>query len=181
MFKSPEQDPVAILEDFAARVTSNTADLSASGEPGASWVGVGVRAAGELLVVPLDKVRELQAVPRCTRVPGTQDWLVGLAWIGGRLVSVVDLGALLQGQRGPQEPGRQVVLLRSDAAPTALLVDEVAGLKRFPQSMLERNVSGVPDWLSPYLEGIWRDAETAWGMLDVAALLANPRFRQVLR
>ncbi len=181
MSGSPEQDPVAILEDFAARVTSSTTDLSTSGEPGENWVGVGVRAAGEPLVVPLAEVRELQAVPRCTRVPGTQDWLVGLARVGGRVVSVVDLGVLLRGRPGAYDPGSQVVLLRNDTAPMALLVDEVVGLKRFPQSTLEQNVSDVPDWLTPYLSGVWRDRDTAWGMLDVAALQASPRFHQVLR
>ena len=177
----PDADPLEILEDFAARVTSSTAGLSASDEGGESWMGIGVRAAGQQLAVPLADVRELLGVPRWTQVPGTRPWLLGLASVGGRLVSLVDLGAFLQVGHSTDEPGRQVVLLRGDAAPMALLVDQVVGLKRFSRPALERDVADAPDWLSPYLAGIWRDAGEDWGMLDVEALRASPQFLQVAR
>ncbi len=176
-----ESDPIEILEDLAARVTSSTAELSASAESGDTWMGIGVRAAGAQLAVPLADVRELLGVPRCTRVPGTCSWLLGLASVGGRLVSVVDLGAFLQVDRRTDKPGRQVLMLHGDSAPTALLVDEVLGLKRFSQRALDHAATDAPDWLSPYLAGIWRDAGEAWGVLDVGALRASPRFLQVAR
>ena len=181
MSGSPDTDPFAILEDFAARVTSSPAGSSASDDSGESWMGIGVRAAGQQLAVPLADVRELIGVPHWTRVPGTRAWLLGLASVGGRLVSVVDLGAFLKLDHRTEEPGRQVVLLRNDAAPMALLVDQVVGLKRFSRPALESDVTDAPDWLSPYLAGIWRDGGEAWGMLDVEALRASPQFLQVAR
>ncbi len=181
MSESLESDPIEILEDFAARVTSSTAAVTAATEKGDTWMGVGVRAAGEQLAVPLTDVRELLGVPRCTRVPGTRSWLLGLASVGGRLVSVVDLGAFLEVDHRTDKPGRQVLLLHGDSAPIALLVDEVVGLKRFSQLVPEHDAADAPDWLSPYLAGIWRDAGEAWGMLDVGALRASPRFLQVAR
>ena len=181
MSGSPEPDPVAILEDYAARVTSSAFAPSSTDEPGDNWLGVGVRAAGEQLILPLTGVSEIQGMPPTTRLPGTQPWLLGLAHVRGRMVSVVDLSVLLQGADQTGSPGKQVVLLRGESAPTALRVDQVVGLQRIRDADLERDASGVPDWLAPYLTGVWRDATSTWGVLDLGALQGSPRFRQVVR
>ena len=63
----------------------------------------------------------------------------------------------------------------------ALRVDQVVGLQRLRDAELERDASGAPEWLAPYLTGVWRDATGSWGVLDVGALQESPRFLQVLR
>ena len=181
MAASPESDPVAILEDYAARVTSSTFDPSSTDAPGDNWLGVGVRAAGEQLILPLTGVSEIQGMPPTTRLPGTQPWLLGLAHVRGRMVSVVDLGELLQAAGRTGSPGKQVVLLRGESAPMALRVDQVVGLQRIRDAELERDASGAPEWLAPYLSGVRRDATGTWGVLDVGALQESPRLLQVLR
>ncbi len=179
MSTSAEADPMAILAEFARRAMSGADDVPAFEGAAQTAMGVGVRAASRLIIIPLSEVHALVELRHCTRIPGTQPWLRGLAHAGGRLVSVVDLGAFLS-QSGPSDKlGSWLVCLLGDAAPVGLLVDEVIGLKRFPDDAVMQGSPDDDDALSSFSAGIWRDEDQAWCVLDVQTLLASSRFLQV--
>ena len=60
------------------------------GHEEAEWSGLGFRMGDERFVCPRDDVREVLVYPDAmTRVPGTREWLGGLANVRGNEVAVV--------------------------------------------------------------------------------------------
>ena len=55
------------------------------------WSGVGFSCLGFRFVVPMGQVSELMEVPSATRLPGVQNWVIGLSNVRGRLLPLFDL------------------------------------------------------------------------------------------
>mgnify|MGYP002714204109 FL=1 len=62
------------------------------------WSGIAFEMMGQYFVAPLGEVSEVIYPPKYTPVPNTQPWVVGLANIRGRLLSVSDLAHYVSGQ-----------------------------------------------------------------------------------
>lgn len=84
-------------------------------------VGVGA----EVFGVPVEGVREIVKVPPITPLPGTPEWIRGVAQVRGEILCAVDLGRWFKVE-GRQEPAYLVVLAGLEAA-LGLLVDTVNG------------------------------------------------------
>jgi chemotaxis signal transduction protein len=69
-------------------------------------------------------VREIVPVRKTTRLPGTPDYVDGLINLRGTILTVIDLGARLEGARGPVEEG-SVVIVEVDGRHLGLVVSEV--------------------------------------------------------
>lgn len=167
---------MAILRAFERRARRGDSDPLLSPEPEHTWSGVELMSAGERLVVPAKGVRELMRFPPLTRVPGVQPWLKGVANVQGRLLTVVDLAGYLSGAMGTVGPAARVVALTEHALAVGLLVDEVLGVWRYRDEDCGEDVSGVVDWVAPYTRGSCRGPGGAGAVLDVRALVADPRF-----
>jgi purine-binding chemotaxis protein CheW len=90
-----------------------------------------VRAGGERFALPLDSVREVVIPqPPFARVPRAAAAVRGVMNLRGRVVAVVDLGALLGLGEEPLQAGRgQVVILDRDRRALGLLVGQVLGVE----------------------------------------------------
>lgn len=96
--------------------------------PGAHWQGMTCLLDGAELVVPLEEIAEVIAVPRVTRIPRAPAWLRGIANVRGRLVPIIDLRDLLG--VSPREPGsrwRVLVAVQSDRI-AGFVVDAILGM-----------------------------------------------------
>jgi chemotaxis signal transduction protein len=88
-----------------------------------------VRAASELIAIPLPEVFEIQTSESFVRLPVKDSSVVGLSMVRGNPTLALDLARIV----GSREPctGSIVIVVRRPAAPVALRVDAVVGLRRF--------------------------------------------------
>lgn len=128
------------------------------------------------LLFSMDDVAEIIPVPRITRVPGVKRWLLGIANLRGKVISVSDLRDFLTGRPAVQQSGSQIVVVRAGGWDYGLLVDEIVGMRHFgPQQRLS-SLDGVDASLQPYVtEGFLNDQQN-WLVFNTSTLLADSRF-----
>lgn len=73
------------------------------------WSGIAFEMMGQYFVAPLGEVTEVIYPPKYTPVPNTQSWVMGLANIRGRLLSVADLAQYISGHRSQFSPTQKVL------------------------------------------------------------------------
>ncbi len=126
-------------------------------------------------LVRLDDTSEVVPPPECTPVPLTRPWLLGLANVRGRLVSVVDFSAFLGEPATVITPQARLVLLSERFGSHAgLLVGRVLGLRSI-EALQKREGAPAGDWLGA-LYGQPEGPELR--ELDLGALAASERFLQ---
>jgi twitching motility protein PilI len=128
---------------------------------------LGVQIGPERILLDLTQAGEIVPVPPITSVPLAQPWYLGLANIRGNLVGVVDLARYLKlGETAVGPDSRVVTFAGSLGFNCGLLVARVYGLRHAGDMRAEG------DHLV--------DAEAReWSMLDLAALVRDPRFLQI--
>jgi twitching motility protein PilI len=128
------------------------------------------------LLFSMDDVAEIIPIPRITRVPGVKRWLLGIANLRGKVISVSDLRDFLTGRSTPQLPSSQVVVVRAGDWDYGLLVDEVIGMRHFgPQHRLSE-LDAVEASLRPYVVEAFLNDGQYWLAFDAGKLLADPPF-----
>jgi chemotaxis signal transduction protein len=88
-----------------------------------------VRAGTDTVALPLGDVFEIQRTESFVRLPVRDPAVVGLSMVRGNPTLALDLARLVGS--GASVSGDTVVVLRRPAAPVALRVDEVIGLRRY--------------------------------------------------
>lgn len=128
------------------------------------------------LLFSMDDVAEIIPVPRITRVPGVKRWLLGIANLRGKVISVSDLRDFLTSRPTTQLPGSQIVVVRSGEWDYGLLVDEVVGMRHFgPQHRLPA-LDTVEEALRPYVVEAFLHDNKYWLVFNASALLVDPQF-----
>lgn len=129
------------------------------------------------LLFSMDDVAEIIPVPRSiTRVPGVKRWLLGIANLRGRVISVSDLRDLLTGRPMARLPGSQVVVLRAGEWDYGLLADEIIGMRHFgPQHRLPA-LDAVDTNLRPYVLEAFLSDNQYWLVFNSDRLLTDPVF-----
>ncbi|NHN57945.1 MULTISPECIES: chemotaxis protein CheW [Halorussus] len=136
---------------------------------------------GDEYGLELGHVERVLDAPAVTPVPHTGPAIAGVANLGGRIPVVVDGRALLDlPPRASDEESTLLVLDRSDARPTGLLVDEVAGIDARHVGRIETPTSA--DWEPPANRRWFRavvadpdDGDDPLGVLDLDALVDEAR------
>lgn len=128
------------------------------------------------LLFSMDDVAEIVPLPRITRVPGVKRWLLGIANLRGKVISVSDLRDFLTGRPTPQLPTSQVVVVRAGEWNYGLLVDEVIGMRHFgPQHRLA-TLDTVEEGLRAYVAEAFLNDGQYWLAFNAGKLLADPGF-----
>jgi twitching motility protein PilI len=117
-------------------------------------------------------------MPKVTRVPGVKNWVLGIANVRGRMVSVMDLNGLLgQPSRGNWRSQR-VLVIEQDEYLTGLLVDAVLGMQSFPVDR-EAPAPQMSDALAPFvMKAFDRDGRN-WPVMEFGELLRSPEFMNI--
>lgn len=130
------------------------------------------------LLFSMDDVAEIVPLLRITQVPGVKRWLLGIANLRGKVISVSDLRDFLTGRPTPQLPSSQVVVVRAGGWDYGLLVDEVIGMRHFgPQHRLAA-MDSVEEGLRPYVTEAFLNDGQYWLAFNAGKLLADPGFLQ---
>jgi chemotaxis signal transduction protein len=124
------------------------------------------RVGAEQFALPVQALRGVVAVERCTRVPGAALELLGVIYVRGEIVPLVDTGRLLNSPLGEGGPA-QALLCRAPVQ-LALGVDEILGIVRHPPDALRSAEASIASGL---IEALLPD-NTA--LLRLPAVLATP-------
>ena len=98
------------------------------------WSGVTFGLGDSRLACNIERIHEILPVPQSTPVPGAKPWIVGLANVRGSLLTIVDLGWFLSGERSPLTQRSRLLATSLHKAPLGLLIDEVFGQRHFLDS-----------------------------------------------
>ena len=128
------------------------------------------------LVCATERVYESLPIPRVTRVPGTKNFILGLANVRGNLITVIDLGCYLVGEPSQTTGSSRLLAATLRGRPVGLLVDEVFGQRNFMS-----NDASAPELAkhSPFAGLIrkqHRSGTDTWQELDLSVLFSQPEF-----
>lgn len=141
------------------------------------WEGVLFSIAGMGVIAPLKEVKEILNYPSgLTPVPGTRDWLLGMANIRGNLLPIIDLQQFLGGS--PVVLGRRsrVLVINHQGLYAGLLVGDVQGMRHF----LDQQHTTVPvlsDNIRQFVQGAYDYQGTIRPVFSMNLLAENTEFR----
>lgn len=105
-------------------------------------------------------------------LPGAPAFVLGITYVRGEMVSVLDLQLLFGASPGERPDTYPIIVLRSAAMKFAIAADSVGGMREIPEEAVERFPSAGIGIRDDYLLGV-----TAEGVavLDPAGMLSDPR------
>ncbi|WP_456374694.1 chemotaxis protein CheW [Thiolapillus sp.] len=140
------------------------------------WQGLAFVLDGVKIISAMDEIRELLPYPdSVTRVPGTANWMLGLANIRGELLPIVDLQQFIGGSPIVVNDQSRVLVIRNRGASMGLLVSSVLGMRHLPMS------KQIPDTrfdglLGHYVYDVFALDDGVWPVFSMAALANDERF-----
>lgn len=175
----PRIDPLALLQQMQEHSRRTAPGLPEQVQAAPLWSGLGFRVADLQMVTPLDSVSEVLPCPQVTPVPGTKRWLKGIANVRGTLVTIVDLPEYFGKQPVRLDERSRLLILNVSGLSTALLVNEVVGLRHFDEERERQNISGLDDPAFAHVTGAFLRENVVWGVFDMHSLASSEVFRHV--
>ena len=138
--------------------------------------GIGFNMLGQRMLAPLGEVVELMPVPAVTRLPGVQEWVLGLANVRGRLLPLFDLEIFFGGQPSANRLKRRVLVLEMNDLYAGLVVNEAYGMQHFPEEVAGAELPGDVQHLAAYSKGAYAQDGLTWMTFSPYNLVRDPRF-----
>jgi len=180
MSQENSQHPIALLRDLERRSRSNAHGLPQQEELKNEWGGIAFNLGQANLLAPLGEVVEILTMPGLSRIPGVKPWVLGIANVRGNLLPIMDLSGYLSGEKTVLNKRSRVLVMNYKGVFSGLLVDNVAGLRRFEEEDLTTEVPRViSSSYVPYLERAYKKNEEHWAVFSMRKLIETPAFLQV--
>jgi twitching motility protein PilI len=171
------EQPFELLLELERRAKAAIAGQQGNDVATEEWVGIGFRLGAEKFATGRNEVREILPVPeQLTRVPGAKPWLRGIANIRGQLLTVIDLRSFLGAGRSQPDRHARILLAASREVPTALIVDEVLGFRRFSEDTYSDQPPATVIRCERYLKGAFRRGSEVWPRFSLFQLLDDEQF-----
>jgi purine-binding chemotaxis protein CheW len=180
--REPARGPASLdpLDDFFFRADERApelADLPTAApeapvaEPVEREEFLTFRLAGDEYGVAIGRVTEVMRSAIITEVPRAPPDVLGVITVRGEVVAIFDPRRRLGLPPGKPADGGRLVIVDDGLGPCGLLVDAVVNVVRLPRGRLEPCPQGINVAGADAMEGIGRDQERLFTVLDVAALL----------
>ena len=140
------------------------------------WSGIAFEIMGQYFVAPLGEVAEVIYPPKYTPVPNTQPWVLGLANIRGRLLSISDLSHYISGNKGQNVHTQKVMCISHNDQYVGLVVDQVLGIQHFNKKSFFSKHSNLDINLQEYCRGYFHQHNQKWNVFLFSQLLKNPKY-----
>jgi len=166
-----------VLAAYESDSLSHAVDVATPSDAQAVWSGIGFRLRDFYLVTELGSVAEIITMPTVTRVPGSVNWLYGVANIRGTLMSTVDLGLFFFDERTRLSKRSRVLAVGHEHGYFGLLVDEVYGLRHFEPSDEVNDDRQISDpALDDFMTREYQRAGQHWAVFDLGKLAQHAAF-----
>lgn len=141
------------------------------------WRGVAFRVGEVFLVSHITDIDRIMICPSLlAKVPGAKSWIRGLANIRGILLPIVDLYACFTNKITNIEPRSRILIIDHNGVYAGLLVDEVMGIKHFPEELLDLETPCNEAWVSPFSRGVFNYEQHSWTVFDMPTLTIDSQF-----
>lgn len=140
------------------------------------WQGLAFILDGVRVISAMDEIRELLPYPEAvTLVPGTRDWMLGLANIRGELLPIVDLQHFIGGAPVVVSDQSRVLVIRNLGTSIGLLVSSVVGMRHLPvdKRIADTHFEGA---LGKYVYDVFSLEDGVWPVFSMAGLANDSRF-----
>ncbi len=141
-----------------------------------NWQGLAFTLDGVRVVSAMNEIRELLPYPSSvTPVPGSRDWMLGLANIRGELLPIIDLQRFIGASPVPVSDQARVLVIRSLGTSTGLLVGSVQGMRHLPadKRIPDAEFEGA---LGRYVYDVFGLEDGVWPVFSMAGLVRDNRF-----
>lgn len=171
----------ASLREFQTHLAQRL-NAAQSGQSPSRWLAV--MAGASRLLLPLEFSGEISPLQPIAPLPHARPWFHGLVSLRGQVCGVVHLGQFIDEDAGGAAPALtpQARLIQFAAAldlNTALLVDQLVGLRNPDQLQIDRSIGS--DLTRTWLGAAFRDeSQTLWREVDLLALAENEQFLNVV-
>ncbi len=122
------------------------------------YVTIGI--AGELLAMPVERVREILELQSVARLPGAPSHLLGMIDVRGQSVPVIDLRLKLGFMPGEDDEDTRVIVLTADGGAGEIVigvkVDRVFEVTALDEGALDPPPEAAAGWRSEFIEGLGR-------------------------
>ena len=177
---SREHHPYELLEQMDVLCQRMADAFPTHSQANEYWKGIGFSVGGHQVVTPWDEVAEIQTMPKLTKVPGSKEWVKGVANVRGTLLPVMDLGLFI-GFRGKAHRQQRLLVLNHDGIFCGLVVDEIIGAMTFEKFEQMDDEPYIDDKFTPYIQGGFSKQDIDWPVFSLHAIAESPDFRKVAR
>lgn len=169
-----------MLAEMADTARSQGLELPPEQSTQTHSTGLGFNLLDQRFVATMDDVSELMRVPQTTRIPGVKNFVLGVANVRGRLMTVLDL-ALLFGQASTlPRAQRRVLAVDDDEQLMGFVIDDSHGMQHFPADAYdEQGEVEVPEIIQPFVRGTYSIAGVQWPLLSLKAIAEDPRLEKL--
>lgn len=136
--------------------------------------------AGETYGIDISCVQEIIRMQPVTRVPRTPQFVEGVINLRGRIIPVIDLRKRFGLPLAEATGSSRIMVVEVGAVVVGLIVDSVSEVLRLPQENIEPTppiVSGVD---TAYLRGVGKWNDRLVILLDVAKVLRESEYRELM-
>ncbi len=172
------QQIIQLLQQMELYSQNNAAPLPMEDDVKSLWSGIGFRIAEHKFVVSMGFVREIMKYPSTSQVPGSKEWVRGIANIRGNLLPVFDLQGFLGKKTTPVKRETRVLSIAKDKLSAGLIVDEIYGMKYFDQLNFDAKMHHDVTWKSYCKGGYELDGEN-WVVFNMQRLIESRKFLNV--
>lgn len=172
------QQIVQLLQQMEEYSRNNAAPLPMKESVKSLWSGIGFRIAQHKFVVQMDFVSEIMKYPAISQVPGSKEWVSGIANIRGNLLPVFDLQGFLGKKLTPIRRETRVLSIAKNTLSAGLVVDEIYGMKYFDQSNFVAKMGHEVTWKN-YLSGGYELNGENWVVFNMQRLVESRDFLNV--
>ncbi|NRB37788.1 MAG: purine-binding chemotaxis protein CheW [Pseudomonadales bacterium] len=169
-------EPFQFLVELSQKIQSIGPALPAQQDIQKRWSGIGFNVLGQRMIAPLGEVVEMLPVPSVTRLPGVQEWVLGLANVRGRLLPLFDLEVFFGGQPSAHRLNRRVLILEMGDLYAGLVVNEAYGMQHFPENLAVSDLPEKVSHLAAYSKGAYEQDGLTWMSFSPYNLVRDPRF-----
>lgn len=129
-----------------------------------------VELAGAAYAIPLGVVQEVEHVPSIAAVPGSSRWVRGVVNLRGSVLTLVDLGGLLELDPWRRTGDARMLIVGGDD-PVALAVDRLRGMRRLLDRVDIHSLSNLPGRVADYSLGLYKENGEYLSVLNITGLL----------
>ncbi|MDM8565162.1 chemotaxis protein CheW [Candidatus Halobeggiatoa sp. HSG11] len=169
--------PYKWLQDLERRAKQRAKGLPHQSTIEQIWRGIAFRLGKIYLVSPLNEISEI--IPythNLAKVPGAKSWIKGLANIRGLLLPIIDLKACLEGESIAINNRSRMLIINQSGISAGLLVDEVLGIKHFPEHLMDLETPCKDVLIAPFAKGLFVYEKDTWTIFDMQKLTNNNVF-----
>ncbi len=163
------------LISIAQRSQKVAHDLPSKKDSQAHWMGLGFRLHGNIFVAPLADVVELMHVPVTTHLPGVKHWIVGVANIRGRLMTLIDFSLYFGQVSKRSKVSARTFVVEGDDTYYGLIIDESMGMQHFSRDSRSDDVENVDERYLPYIDGSYHAAGIQWPVMNLLGVAKKIR------